>query len=90
MEKVSRDVERKGYLLFKQKKARVELETEKRIHLKVKGETEEHAVIFDKEKNEFSCDCQFFALKQKTCSHIIACKILLIKLGKCPFSISRE
>lgn len=90
MEKISRETERKGYLLFKQKRVRVELETEKRIHLKVRGETEEHCIIFDKEKNEFSCDCQFFALKQRTCSHIIASKLLLKKLGKYSFPISRE
>ena len=49
------------------------VETDKRIHFAVIGETEIHSVIFDKGKKRFSCDCRFFALQEKECSHIIAC-----------------
>lgn len=51
------------------------VETEKRIHFNVIGETEIHSVIFDKEKKKFNCDCRFFALQEKDCSHIIACRL---------------
>ena len=30
-----------------------------------------------KEKGKWSCDCQFFSLKQRECSHILACKLFL-------------
>ncbi|MEM5791143.1 MAG: hypothetical protein QXP77_03820, partial [Candidatus Aenigmatarchaeota archaeon] len=85
-----REKERKAYSLFRQKRVRIEFETDKRIHFKVRGETDEHSVIFDKEKKEFTCDCKFFSLKQKSCSHILACRIFLEKLRKYSFSIPRE
>lgn len=59
-----------------------EIENEKRIHFKVKGKTEDHFVIFNKAKKEFSCDCSFFTLKEKNCSHIEAVKILLKSQNK--------
>ncbi len=55
------------------------LETERRIHFKVIGQTETHSVIFDKEKNSWSCDCKFSTLSEKNCSHIIAAKLFLKK-----------
>ncbi len=68
---------RKGYWLFKNGKVKKELETDKRIHFKVKGETQEYSVIYDKQKKKFECDCRFFSLKFNNCSHIIACKEFL-------------
>ena len=68
---------RKGYWLFKNGKVKKEIDTDKRIYFKVKGKTNEYSVIFDKNKNEFKCDCQFFSLKFTDCSHIIACKEFL-------------
>ncbi len=85
-----REKEKKAYLLFRQKRVGIDFETEKRIHFKVKGQTEEYSVIFDKERKEFTCDCKFFSLKQKFCSHILACKMLLEKLGKYSPSIPRK
>ena len=55
------------------------LETDKRIHFEVKGESDVHFVIFDKERKRFSCDCYYFALHQKDCSHIIAARLFLKK-----------
>jgi len=69
---VSKKTERKGYWLFKQEKVKKDLETDKRIHFIVQGENEERFVIFDKKKKDFSCDCEYFSLHQKPCSHIIA------------------
>jgi hypothetical protein len=73
MEKVSREVRKKGFLLFKQGKAVKEVETDRRIHFKVQSEAETHSVIFDKEKNEWECDCKFSSLKKGVCSHMYAC-----------------
>ncbi|MGC8812435.1 MAG: hypothetical protein ACP5O8_02500 [Candidatus Aenigmatarchaeota archaeon] len=77
MERVSREVRKKGYLLFRKNKVKKELETEKRIHFKVEGETDIHSVIFDKTNKNFVCDCPFFTLHEKKCSHIIACELFL-------------
>ena len=77
MEDVSKKIEKKGSELFKTGKVKKEVETDKRIHFKVQGETEVHSVIFDKEKNEFSCDCKYSTLKGKECSHILAAKLIL-------------
>jgi uncharacterized Zn finger protein len=77
MEKVSKKIERKGYWLLKQGKVKKELETDKRIHFLVLGESKDHSVIFEKEKNEFRCDCEYFSLHFKPCSHVYACKLFL-------------
>lgn len=77
MNEISEEVRKKAQLLVKEGRVKKELETDKRIHFKVKGETEEHSVIYDKEKDEYSCDCKYFSLKQKECSHILGCKIML-------------
>lgn len=75
---ISKKIKDKAYLLLKQGKISKELETEKRIYFKVLSQ-EAHSVIFDKEKNDWECDCRFFALKQKTCSHILASKLFFKK-----------
>lgn len=73
MEKLSKEIIQKGKKLFKTGKVKKELETEKRIHFTVKGETETHYVIFEKGKKEWKCDCKFSSLHHKRCSHIFAC-----------------
>lgn len=78
-DRVSKEIRKKSYLLFKEGKVKKELETEKRIHFKVEGETDIHSVIFDKEKNSWLCDCKYFSLKEKECSHIISAQLLLQK-----------
>ncbi|OYT42799.1 MAG: hypothetical protein B6U78_00140 [Candidatus Aenigmarchaeota archaeon ex4484_224] len=75
--KVSSQVRRKGYTIFKSNGVKIALETNERIHFNVKGENEEHFVIFDKKRKKFSCDCQFFALHEKPCSHIYAAYLFL-------------
>jgi len=79
MVKISKKTEMKGYWLFKQGKVKMDLETDKRVHFVVKSKDRDHFVIFDKKKKKFSCDCEFFSLHQKTCSHILASKIWLKK-----------
>ena len=77
--KVSIKTKRKGYWLFKEGKVKKELETDKRIHFSVKSKDRIHSVIFDKVKNEFSCDCEYYSLHLKPCSHIIAAQFYLEK-----------
>jgi len=72
---VSKRTERKGYWLFKGNMVKKELETDKRIHFTVKSEMKNHSVIFDKEKNEWICDCEFWSLKFQPCSHIHASQL---------------
>lgn len=74
---VSQETRRKGTKLFEEGMVKEDLETDKRIHFRVIGESDVHFVIFDKEKNQFSCDCAFFTLHQKKCSHIIAAELYL-------------
>lgn len=76
-DEISREVRKKAYLLFREGKVKKELETDKRIHFKVFGDTDIHSVIFDKERNKFSCDCRYSTLQRKECSHIIATKLLI-------------
>ncbi len=81
MARLSKDVRKKGYLLFRKGKVRKVLETDRRIHFEVEGETDIHSVIFDKIRKTFNCDCPYFSLHQKACSHIVAVKLFLRRLG---------
>jgi hypothetical protein len=74
--KISKEIRKKGYQIFNESKIEKDFETGKRIHFLVEGESEKHSVIFDKEKNEFICDCKFSTLKEKECSHIHAARLL--------------
>lgn len=79
-EDVSKGIKEKGCKLFEAGKVIKDLETDRRIFFRVEGETESHSVIFDKEKNELECDCQYWSLRMKTCSHTFACSLFLKKL----------
>ena len=72
---MSKDIRIKGRQLFEEGKVVKELETDKRVHFKVVGETDTHSIIFDKERGKFSCDCKFSTLHNKICSHIIASQL---------------
>ena len=78
---VLREIERKARKIFREGRVRLDFGSEKRIYFTVYSR-EVHSVIFDKEKNEFKCDCKYFSVKQKECSHIKACKLLLKDLQK--------
>jgi len=75
MENISNEVRNKGYSLFKDNKVVKEIETDKRIHFKVIGETDTHSVIWDKEKDSWFCDCKWGSLKKGICSHVYAAKL---------------
>lgn len=75
MQKASQEVIQKGKEIFNTGKVKKEVETDKRIHFKVQGETEEHSVIYDKIKKEYECDCRFSSLKAGMCSHVYACML---------------
>jgi hypothetical protein len=74
--RISELVKRKGENLVRDGKVVKEFESSQRIYFTVFSKSQ-HSVIFDKEREEWSCDCQFFSLKQKECSHILACKLFL-------------
>jgi len=76
-----KEVEIKARRLLKFGKVKLDFESTKRIYFTVYSR-EVHSVILDKLKNEFRCDCKYFSVKQKECSHIIACKLLLKYLEK--------
>jgi len=79
---ISEEVKNKAENLLKEGKVKKEVETDKRIHFKVQGETETHSVIFDKERNEFICDCKYSTLKEGICSHVYAVRLLKERLIK--------
>jgi hypothetical protein len=68
--------DKKGRKLFKEGRVRLDFESEKRIYFTVYSR-DVHSVIYDKEKSEFKCDCKYFSVKQKECSHIKACKLFI-------------
>ena len=77
MEGISWKTKRKGYWLFRNGKLKKEVDTPKRTHFTVLNDNENRQVIHDKIKDSWSCDCRFYALKFKDCSHITACKLFV-------------
>jgi len=75
---ISERIKHRGLKLFKSGKVKMDMDSGRRVYFKVMG-TEEHSVIWDREKNGWSCDCQYFSLRFKTCSHIYASKLFLEK-----------
>jgi len=76
-----KEIEKKARKLFREGRVRLDFESEKRIYFTVYSR-DVHSLIYDKEKNDFKCDCKYFSVKQKECSHIKACKLLLKDLEK--------
>jgi hypothetical protein len=76
-----KEIEKKARKLFREGRVRLDFESEKRIYFTVYSR-DVHSVIYDKERNEFKCDCKYFSVKQRECSHIKACKLLLKDLEK--------
>jgi predicted nucleic acid-binding OB-fold protein len=74
-----KEIEKKARRLFREGRVRKDFESEKRIYFTVYSR-EVHSVILHREKNEFKCDCKYFSVKQKECSHIKACKLFIKNL----------
>ena len=47
------------------------------LYFKVRSGDREYQVIFRGPQKQWLCDCQYFVMKAKTCSHVIACKLWL-------------
>ncbi|MBD3156173.1 MAG: hypothetical protein GF368_06035 [Candidatus Aenigmarchaeota archaeon] len=77
MNKISWKTRRKAYWLFKNGKVKKEIESPKRIHFTILNDTEDKQVMYDKNKDSWSCDCRYYALKLKDCSHILASKLFM-------------
>lgn len=73
----SREVYKKAFRIYKSGGVKVDFENEKRIYFIVRGETENHSVIYDKINGKFICDCKWFSIKNEECSHIVAVKLFL-------------
>ena len=71
---VSWKTKMKGYWLNKQGKVKKDLENDRRTFFTIETKNGDKSIIFDKVKNKWSCDCQFFSLKLSDCSHIKAAK----------------
>ena len=75
MEKLSKEIIEKGGHLLKSGKVTKNLDTERRTYFTVEGESENHSVIFEKEKKEWKCDCKFNSLHHRRCSHVYSCML---------------
>ncbi len=73
---VSKSILEKGRKLVEEGRVSKDVDSDRRTHFNVAGDTEEHIVIYDKVKGTWDCDCNFSTLKHKSCSHIVGCKIL--------------
>jgi hypothetical protein len=77
MSDLSWKTKRKGYWFFKEGKVKKDMENEKRTYFTIDSDGTAHSVIFDHMKNSYACDCEFFSLKLKDCSHIYAVQLFL-------------
>ncbi len=77
MSDLSWRTKRKGYWIFKEGRIKKDLENDKRAYFSIESDGKTHSVIFDKIKESFACDCEFFSLKFRDCSHIYATKLFL-------------
>ena len=59
---VSWKTKMKAYWLSKEGKVKKDLENDKRIFFTVETKNGEKSIIFDKKKEKWSCDCQFFSI----------------------------
>ncbi len=80
--RISINLIKKGYELFKKGRIKLLVNTNKRMHFEVIGASDIHYVTYDKLSKKFTCDCQYFSLHQKECSHIIAVKLFLENVKK--------
>ncbi len=70
MKKIKED---KADDLIKNNNVRLDIKTENRIHFTVNS-NEEHSLYFDRKNITWNCDCRYFSIKEKQCSHILAAK----------------
>ena len=70
------DIKRKGEIILSKKRVQRVSSTNERIHFQVDG-TETHMVVLDLVKRQWSCDCKYWSLHAKPCSHIYAAYLLL-------------
>lgn len=71
-----KEIYKKAKKLVKENRIRLDFQTSKRIYFTVYSR-EVHSVIYEKDNRKFVCDCKYFSVKSRECSHIIACKIYM-------------
>lgn len=62
----------KAKRIVQEKKIKVDMENDKRIYFTA----DNHSIYYDKTTVTWNCDCRYYSIKQKTCSHILAAKEL--------------
>lgn len=61
---------------MRENRIKIDFESENKIYFTVETK-EKHSVIYDKMTKKFICDCKYFSLKSRECSHILAAKMFL-------------
>ncbi|HDR53736.1 MAG TPA: hypothetical protein ENN60_03670 [archaeon] len=54
------------------------------LYFKVYSGDKVYQVSFRGPKKQWLCDCQYFVIKAKTCSHVLACKLWIKEHGLPP------
>lgn len=67
----------KARLLKDEERVEFEGQMGSSLYFKVLSGEKEHQVIFRGPTKQWLCDCQYFVMKAKSCSHVLACKLIL-------------
>ncbi len=62
------------------KTVKIDYETSKHVSFIIEGDESQHSVMYFAEKSgskRWQCDCKWYTLQNKTCSHIIAANIAI-------------
>lgn len=65
----------KAFRLLRQGKVKFDDERKRNIYFTVRGDNDNYIVKYDKEREVWSCLCDYFSIKMGDCSHILACRI---------------
>ena len=76
--RISQAVVKKGIKLFLAGDAKLEKTTDSAIYFRVSSKNT-HEVVMRLRPRKWSCDCTYFSLKVKPCSHIVSAMLLLEK-----------
>ena len=67
----------KARLLRDEERVEFEGQMGSSLYFKVLSGETEYQVIFRGPTKQWLCGCQYFVIKAKTCSHVLACKLIL-------------
>ena len=67
----------KARMLKEENKVEFEGQMGSSLYFKVFSGKEAYSVVFRGPGKQWLCECQYFVIKGKTCSHVLACKLWL-------------